>query len=158
MRRGLGAFLTDVAAVLLFATLGRANHAQGVTLGGVLLVAWPFLVALALGWLAARGLARSGARSGTRGGSERATWPVGVPGSPVVWLTTVVVGLGLRVVGGGGFAWSFAVVTLVVLGLFLVGWRCVREVGRFAVEGLARRSHAKDLDRAGRRRGGRPTP
>lgn len=147
MRRGLGAFSTDVAAVLLFATAGRANHAQGVTLDGVLRVAWPFLAALALGWLAARALARPRSRDGR----ERASWPVGVPGSPVVWLTTVVVGLGLRVAGGGGFAWSFAVVTLVVLGVLLVGWRCVREVARFAVEGLARWSHARDLDRAGRR-------
>ena len=39
---------------------------------------------------------------------------------------------------GGGFAWSFGVVTLVVLGVFLVGWRCCVEVGRFGVEGLSR--------------------
>ena len=45
---------------------------------------------------------------------------VGVAGSPVVWLTTVVLGLALRVATGGGFAWSFAVVTLVVLGVFVI--------------------------------------
>ena len=129
MRRAAGAFLLDVVAVLLFATIGRASHAEGVTLRGVVLVAWPFLAALALGWLLAR----------TRG-----DWPVRVPGSPVVWLTTVVLGLALRVATGGGFAWSFGVVTLVVLGLFLVGWRCVREVGRFAVEGVARWSQARE--------------
>lgn len=133
MRRAVGAFLVDVAAVLLFASLGRATHADGVTVGGVLLVAWPFVVALALGW----GLART-----------RGSWPVGVAGSPVVWLTMVVLGLALRVATGGGFAWSFAVVTLVVLGVFVVGWRCAREVVRFAVEGLARWSHDRGADRA----------
>jgi hypothetical protein len=40
-----------------------------------------------------------------------------------VWLTTVVLGLVVRVLAGGGFAWSFGVVTLVVLGVFLMGWR-----------------------------------
>ena len=143
MRGPVAAFLLDVAAVLLFATLGRASHAEGVTPGGVLLVAWPFLVALALGW----GLARS-----------RGPWPVRVPGSTVVWLTTVVVGLALRVATGGGFAWSFGVVTLVVLGLFVVGWRCVREVGRFATEGLARWSHERGAQRSGTGRPPRPSP
>ena len=65
-------------------------------------------------------------------------WPVRVHGSAVVWLVTAVVGLALRVVTGGGFAWSFGLVTLVVLGTFLIGWRCVVEVGRFVGEGLAR--------------------
>jgi hypothetical protein len=55
-----------------------------------------------------------------------------------VWLVTVVLGLVLRVVTGGGFAWSFALVTLLVLGTFLVGWRCAVEVLRFGGEGLAR--------------------
>lgn len=140
MRRAVPAFLLDVAAVLLFATIGRASHAEGVTLAGVLLVAWPFLVALALGWAFAR----------TRGG-----WPTRVRGSLVVWLTTVVVGLALRVATGGGFAWSFGVVTLLVLGVFLVGWRCVREVSRFAAEGLARWSHERGVERARDARGGR---
>ena len=160
MRRAVGAFLADAAAVLLFATIGRASHAEGVTLGGVLLVAWPFLVALAVGWVVARGWvgARGGGRTCAREGRARASWPVGVPGSPVVWLVTVVVGLGLRVATGGGFAWSFAVVTLIVLGLFIVGRRCVREVWRFVIEGLARWSHAREVGRTRRRPGARRTP
>ncbi len=153
MRRAIAAFVADAAAVLLFAAVGRSSHAEGVTLGGVLLVAWPFLAALALGWVAARGWTGSRAR-----GREQASWPVGVPGSLVVWLTTVVVGLGLRVATGGGFAWSFAVVTLLVLGLFIVGWRSVREVGRFVGEGMARWSAAREADRAGRRPRARRTP
>jgi hypothetical protein len=145
VRRAAGAFLLDVAAVLLFATIGRASHAEGVTAGGVVLVAWPFLVALAVGWAMAGGRLR-GAADG------RHPWPVGVPGSPVVWLCTVLLGLALRVATGGGFAWSFAVVTLVVLGLLIVGWRCVREVARFAIEGLARSSRERPADQGRRRR------
>jgi hypothetical protein len=122
------AFLVDAGFVVLFATLGRVSHAGGVTPAGVARVAWPFLVALALGWAVAR---------------LRGRWPVRVPGSPTVWLVTVVVGLGLRVATGGGFALSFGVVALLVLGLFLVGWRCAREVAAFAVAGLGRWSAAE---------------
>ncbi|GAB3450790.1 hypothetical protein GCM10027517_38910 [Phycicoccus ginsengisoli] len=123
MRRRAGAFAADAAFVLIFATIGRASHREGLTLAGVLLVAWPFLLALVAGWaLAVRVRA----------------WPVRVPGSEVVWLVTVVLGLVLRVLTGGGFAWSFGLVTLLVLGLFLVGWRCAVEVLRFGGEGLAR--------------------
>lgn len=117
------ALAVDLVLVLLFATVGRASHDEGVTVDGVLLVAWPFVVALLVGWLVAR---------------RRSGWPVRMPGSATVWVVTAVLGLGLRVLTGGGFAWSFGLVTLLVLGLFLVGWRCAVEVGRFAVEGLNR--------------------
>ncbi|WP_082590983.1 DUF3054 domain-containing protein [Phycicoccus sp. Soil748] len=123
MRRAAPALALDVASVLLFAGIGRASHAEGLTVGGVLGVAWPFLAALAVGWAVVR---------------ARGTWPLAVGAAAPVWLVTACLGLVLRVATGGGFAWSFGVVTLVVLGLFLVGWRCAREVGRFAVEGLAR--------------------
>lgn len=117
------ALVVDLAFVLLFATVGRASHEEGVTLSGVVAVAWPFAVALIVGWAVAR---------------RRTGWPVRMPGSTTVWLVTVVLGLALRVASGGGFAWSFGLVTLLVLGLFLVGWRCAAEVLRFAVEGLGR--------------------
>ena len=120
MRR-LGTLVVDVLFVLLFATLGRVSHEEGVTLAGVLGVAWPFLVALGVGWLVA---------------ARVRTWPVGMPGSTTLWLVTAVLGLGLRVAAGGGFAWSFGLVTLVVLGIFLLGWRCTVEVVAFGVRGL----------------------
>ena len=123
MRRAAPAFLVDAAFVLLFAGLGRVSHSEGVSWSGVLGVAWPFLVALTLGWAVAR---------------LRAGWPTRVPGSTTVWPVTVGLGLALRVATGGGFAWAFGLVTFVVLGLFLVGWRCAVEVVLFAVEGLAR--------------------
>ena len=122
--RSVGLALTvDLAFVLLFAAIGRMSHAEGVTLGGVLGVSWPFVVALLVGWAVAR---------------RRTGWPVRMPGSSTVWLITVVLGLLLRVTTGGGFAWSFGVVTLGTLGLFLIGWRCAAEVLRFGVKGLSR--------------------
>jgi hypothetical protein len=117
------AFLVDAVFVLLFATLGRLSHTEGVSWAGVLGTAWPFLVALAAGWLLAR---------------WRLGWPIRVPGSTAIWLVTVVLGLALRVATGGGFAWSFGLVALVVLGLFLIGWRCAVEAIRFALDSLAR--------------------
>ena len=119
----LVALAVDLVFVLLFATIGRFSHEEGVTVAGVLGVAWPFVVALLVGWVVAQ---------------RRTGWPVRMPGSTTVWLVTAILGLALRVATGGGFAWSFGVVTVVVLGLFLVGWRCAVEVLRFAGEGLGR--------------------
>jgi len=127
VRAAAPAFLVDAAFVLLFATLGRLSHTEGVSWAGVLGVAGPFLAALAAGWALAR---------------WRTGWPTRIQGSTPVWLVTVVLGLALRVATGGGFAWSFGVVTLVVLGLFLIGWRCAVEVVRFALENLARWSES----------------
>jgi len=39
-------FLVDVAAIVLFAVLGRRNHGEGTAAAGVLVVAAPFLA----GW------------------------------------------------------------------------------------------------------------
>jgi hypothetical protein len=126
--------VADLAFVLLFATIGRASHAEGVTATGVIGVAWPFVAALLVGWLVAH---------------RRSGWPVRMPGSTTVWLVTTVLGLVLRVATGGGFAWSFGVVTVVVLGVFLVGWRCAAEIGRF-VRAQATSRGARRGSRAGR--------
>jgi hypothetical protein len=123
VRAAAPAFLVDAAFVVLFATLGRISHAEGVSWAGVLGVAAPFLAALAAGWALAR---------------WRAGWPTRLQGSTQVWLVTVVLGLALRVATGGGFAWSFGLVALAVLGVFVIGWRCAVEVVRFALESLAR--------------------
>jgi hypothetical protein len=100
----------DVALVLSFAAVGRASHVKGVTVLGVVDTAWPFLMGLFLGWVAARLLWRD--------------WPRGVVHAVPVWLLTVSAGLVLRVVsGGGGAPLSFTLVATVVLGTFLLGWR-----------------------------------
>ena len=105
--RATRAALVDVAFVVAFVLIGRASHAEDGVLG-FLGTLWPFVAGLAVGWVASRPW-----RDPFR--------PVraGVP----VWLATVGIGLLLRVVGGQGVQPSFIVVTTVVLGAFLVGWR-----------------------------------
>jgi len=102
----------DVAAVLVFVVIGRANHGHGEAVAGVASTAWPFLAGLAVGWLAGRGWRR-----------PLALWPSGV----AAWLGTVAVGMALRVLAGQGTALSFIVVALVFLGLFLLGWRLLAQ-------------------------------
>lgn len=100
----------DVLAVLVFVAIGRASHAEALSIVGFLQTAWPFLAGLALGWLVMR------------------AWrtPADVRWTGLgVWVITVVVGLLLRVVSGEGAPTGFVVVTTVVLGVFLLGWRGV---------------------------------
>jgi len=119
--RRTAALVVDAAFVLLFATLGRVSHAEGLTVPGVVSVAWLFLTSLAAGWLVA---------------ARVRAWPVGLPGAGTVWLVTALLGLALRVATGGGFAWSFGLVTVAVLGIFIIGWRCTVEVARFGARGI----------------------
>jgi hypothetical protein len=103
----------DAGCVLVFVVIGRASHAKGETPGGIASTAWPFLAALAVGWLvigwpAARGWRHPAAL---------------VPAGLTVWGTTVALGMAARVIAGQGTAGAFIVVALVFLGLFLVGWR-----------------------------------
>jgi hypothetical protein len=99
----------DLLAVLLFALVGRRSHAHGITLGGVLETAAPFLCGTAAGYLIA---------SLTLDTSPR-TWQFGV----VVVVATVVVGLLLRRLATAGTAPSFIVVATLFLTATLVGWR-----------------------------------
>lgn len=96
----------DAALVLAFVVIGRASH--GEDLLGVLNTLWPFLGGLAAGWLVMRAW-----RS-----PLRIVW-TGIG----IWLGTAAGGLALRLVGGQGVQPSFAIVTVLVLGVFLLGWR-----------------------------------
>ncbi|WP_084077223.1 DUF3054 domain-containing protein [Demequina sp. NBRC 110057] len=112
----LGAAGIDVAAIGLFAAIGRASHDEGI-LGesglGYLTTAWPFLAGAALGWLMVRGWTRPCA------------WrPTGL----VVWASTLVGGMALRLASGQGVQVSFVVVAAIFLALFLIGWRVVSGV------------------------------
>ena len=107
MRAVTGAVL-DVCCVGAFVAIGRASHSEGDALAGLARTAWPFLAGLAVGWLCTRAWRRRGALV-----------PVGVG----VWISTVGVGMVLRVVSGQGTAAAFIVVALAFLGLFLLGWR-----------------------------------
>ena len=117
MRAALGV-LADVCCVLVFVVIGRANHHAGESLAGVASTAWPFLAGLAAGELATRAWRR-----------PLALVPTGVG----VWAGTVAGGQVLRVISGQGTEAAFIVVSLLFLGLFLLGWRlAVRLVARRA--------------------------
>ena len=105
----LGALALDVVSVVAFAATGRASHDSDVW-SGLFVTAWPFLAALAVGWLVTRG------------------WRS--PFAPVrtglgIWVVTVVGGMLLRAASGQGTALPFIIVAALVLGALLVGWRAL---------------------------------
>ena len=107
------AVLADICCVLVFVVVGRANHHAGETLAGVTSTAWPFLAGLAVGEVATRAWRR-----------PLALVPTGVG----VWAGTVAGGQVLRVISGQGTAVAFIVVSVLFLGLFLLGWRLVAQL------------------------------
>lgn len=92
----------------IFAALGRNAHEQSPW--GALETAWPFLVGALVGWAIIRAHRR-----------PAALFPTGV----VVWLSAEVIGMLLRMVTGQGTALAFVLVSLGVLGLFLLGYRLI---------------------------------
>jgi len=82
--------LFDAAAILLFAPLARVAHRgdRGLTVWTWLDTAWPFLVGVAIAWLAARRVFQGSAQGMGFGG--------------VVWVLAVVTGLGMGVGRGHG--------------------------------------------------------
>jgi hypothetical protein len=114
----IGALLADILLILAFVLIGRREHDSGGAVIGFLTTLWPFLAALGVGWLATR------------------TWrrPTAPLSGVLLWLIVVVLGMLLRAVSGQGTAWSFMVVTALVLAVFLIGWRLVAAaVHRFRV-------------------------
>lgn len=100
----------DLVAVIVFVIIGRASHGEGIL--GLLNTLWPFAVGLLIGHVLALVLGQRETRSNR--------W-VGV----IVWVSTVIVGMVLRAVSGQGVQLSFVIVTVLVLGAFLLGWRFV---------------------------------
>ena len=97
----------DLILVVAFAIIGRASHGEALTIGGIIVTGWPFLVSCLVGSVIAAVLLRL-------------PW---LPEGLVVWLITVVLGMFLRAITGGGMAVGFLIVATVVLALLLVGWR-----------------------------------
>ncbi|MGV0836789.1 DUF3054 domain-containing protein [Mycolicibacterium thermoresistibile] len=109
--RAVGAALAaDLVCVVVFATLGRRSHAEGLTAAGIAGTAWPFLVGTLVGWLLVRAWRR-----------PLALVPTGV----AVWIATVAVGMVLRAATSRGIAPSFIVVATLVTAALLLGWRAV---------------------------------
>lgn len=100
----------DLVLVLLFALSGRSSHNESLTAGGVLETAWPFLAALAIGWIAAR-LWRAPLQ----------LFPQGI----CLWLITVAGGMALRILSGTTAEIPFVIVATLVLCLFLLGHRLI---------------------------------
>lgn len=107
-RPALTALATDVVCVVVFCTIGRRSHAEGLTVSGIAETAWPFLVGTLTGWLLSRAWQRPAAL---------------VPTGVAVWLCTVVVGMLLRKLTSAGVAPSFIVVASLSTALLLLGWR-----------------------------------
>lgn len=110
MRRVASALAADLLLVLVFTLIGRRSHGEANEVAGLLGTFWPFAVGVVLGWAAARAWR-----------SPLGVWPSGV----VVWAVTVALGMLLRIASGQGVQWSFVIVTTVVLGAFLLGWRAL---------------------------------
>lgn len=108
--------LLDVVLVIIFAAVGRSSHAEALHPLGLLSTAWPFVVATLLAWLVGR-FWRVDRR-------PYRVWPEGL----VVWLITVVVGLGLRVLSGDTAQLPFIIVATISLALLLLGWRVVTQL------------------------------
>lgn len=111
----------DAVLVLLFAAAGNRTHHTGLAALDVLATAAPFLLALVLAAAAFWPLAR-----------PSRLWPDG----PVILVAVVGLGMVLRVLLGlGGAPTSFIVVTVVVLGVLLLGRRLVSGLLRPATRG-----------------------
>ena len=119
MKKYLPAAVADILLVIVFATLGRRSHEEGLDLPGVLTTAWPFLTGLAVGWLVTLGLYRDKF-------DPRLVVPTGV----IAWLSTLLIGMLLRVLVGQGTAFSFILVAASFLALFLIGWRALYQTLR----------------------------
>lgn len=104
----LTALLIDLGCVIGFAALGRRNHDEALTVGGVVETAWPFLLGVVLGWLLCRGWRRPAAVN-----------PTGL----TIWVCTVGVGMLMRRASAEGTPLSFVIVATLVTGLLLIGWR-----------------------------------
>ncbi|GCE43453.1 hypothetical protein Rhow_007683 [Rhodococcus wratislaviensis] len=117
MKKYLPALALDVVLVIVFCAIGRRSHDEANALTGLATTAWPFLSGLAVGWLATVALYR-----------DKFDAFLIVPTGIVVWLSTLVVGMLLRVASGQGTAFSFIIVAGTVLAVFLLGWRAVAKI------------------------------
>jgi hypothetical protein len=110
--RSLPYFLIDLVLVAVFVVIGRASHGEDV-LGGFITTFWPFAVALFVAWLIGQGW-RSPRRL--------------VPNGILIFGLTWAVGILLRAAAAQGIEIGFIIVSFVVLGVFLLGWRAIAKL------------------------------
>ena len=104
------AFAADVLCVVVFCTIGRRSHAEGLTVSGIAETAWPFLVGTGAGWVITQGWRRPASL---------------VPTGLMVWVCTVLIGMLLRKMTSAGTAASFIVVAALTTAVLLLGWRAL---------------------------------
>ncbi|GLY31827.1 DUF3054 domain-containing protein [Kineosporia sp. NBRC 101731] len=110
------AALADLVCVLVFVSIGRSSHEEGITLTGLLTTGWPFWLGVAGGYVGVVAFRLA---------------PASLPGAAMVLIKTLVIGMILRnVVQHDGTPFSFVMVATVFLALTLAGWRTT---ARFAV-------------------------
>ena len=102
------ALVADAVCVVVFCTIGRRSHAEGLSVAGIAETAWPFLAGAGVGWLLSRGWRRPVTLA-----------PTGI----VVWVCTIVVGMLLRKATSQGVSPSVVVVASRVTAVLLRGWR-----------------------------------
>lgn len=102
----IGYLLIDVVVVMLFIYAGRET--RGIALLDDVLEAVPFILGILAGWLVGR----------VWRAPRLVLWP-GI----IVWVSTVVVGLAVRVLIGAPTDSRFMFITFISLGVFLLGWR-----------------------------------
>lgn len=112
--------LVDLVLVVIFAVVGRASHAEGLSLVGIAQTGWPFLAACLLGWIVVSLLDDNG---------------YGPRAALVIWLVTVLGGMGLRIVAGDTAEVAFVLVATLVLFSSFFGWRLVARLVRNRKQG-----------------------
>ena len=108
------AAVVDLVLVVVFCAIGRRSHDEANAVAGLATTAWPFVTGAVVGWVATWALYR-----------DKFDAYLIVRTGIVVWVSTVAVGMILRVVSGQGTAFSFVLVASTVLAIFLFGWRAL---------------------------------
>lgn len=116
-RSPIVAAVVDLVLVVIFCAIGRRSHDEAGALSGLVHTAWPFVAGAAVGWVATWALYR-----------DKFDAFLIVPTGIVVWVSTVVVGMILRVISGQGTAFSFVIVASIVTAVFLLGWRALAKL------------------------------
>ncbi|MGK2867046.1 MAG: DUF3054 domain-containing protein [Mycobacterium sp.] len=111
--RPAAALLTDLVCVVVFCSIGRRSHAEGLTVTGIAETAWPFVTGTLAGWVAARAWQR-----------PATLYPTGL----IIWVCTVAIAMLLRKATSAGTASSFIVVASVTTAVLLLGWRAIATV------------------------------
>ena len=101
----------DLICVAVFVIIGRISHDEGLSASGLVRTGWPFVVGVVGGYI----------------GIALTRWPaLSHAGAAVITVKTLVIGLVLRYgVARDDTPFAFVVVTVLVLALFMFGWRAL---------------------------------